>query len=787
MIESNDVNPIIKASRIANEMRLDGYSNLMNKYGTTKDNSMYYQYSSEPFVDDLTLTQMYVDNGLFARIIDRPSEESVKHGFDTKYDDEHIETIINDRLDELDFEYNFGMAEKMARLYGGSLLVMVTNDGRGLDEPLDLNHFQSIEELRVFDRSVVQPDYFSMYNYRYGVRDGSLISQFGEPDFFDVYSVYGEFRVHRSRCLVFHNGKMPEKVMNEQYRYWGIPELLRIRRAMRECMTSHTDGVKLMERSVQAIYKMKNLATMLGTDQGEDKVLQRLNVIDMARGILNSIAIDTDGEDYDFKNFSTTGVSDIINATCNMLAAVSSIPQTILFGRSPAGENSTGESDFENYYNLVENIQKQNIKKNSKTLIDLIIKQAMIEGDIEKEPKYKLSFAPLWSLSDVEKAQIDATKASTAATKASTAATYVSLQALDPSEVRAALKMDGELGYDINDDKDGFGQLNLPADTFDYQTNGNSYEATPEEIELAQAIDMESQMRGNDNETPNTSKDDSEEENNLTDEEIIMAHALNGTDETNLPTANEMILANEMYRVDNGDSRKASTVPYISIPLNKKITRKRATNNTKCGIIKVSEITNTDGGPGSGYIGHPGRPDQRGGSISRAESKAIKESQASLPSNSANTTRKKNVNSYIENSVRFPLKDLQKAIENQTVSIKIDRRKQLVHDKNSNVFKSNCSKGIFKSYLYPGIDAQKIADMYKTGISFSQPDKSGIRTVVNCDYDIGCCVDKKTGKGTPTNRATIHFSRTGTHVVPAMRSKGVRGKNVTKRKAKTDV
>lgn len=619
MIESNDVNPIIKASRIANEMRLDGYSNLMNKYGTTKDNSMYYQYSSEPFVDDMTITQMYVDNGLFARIIDRPSEESVKHGFDTKYNDEHIETVINDRLDELDFEHNFGMAEKMARLYGGSLLVMVTNDGRGLDEPLDLNNFQSIEELRVFDRSVVQPDYFSMYNYRHGVRDASLISRFGEPDFFDVYSVYGEFRVHRSRCLVFHNGKMPEKVMNEQYRYWGIPELLRIRRAMRECMTSHTDGVKLMERSVQAIYKMKNLATMLGTDQGEDKVLQRLNVIDMARGILNSIAIDTDGEDYDFKNFSTTGVSDIINATCNMLAAVSSIPQTILFGRSPAGENATGESDFENYYNLVENIQKQNIKKNSKTLIDLIIKQAMIEGDIEKEPKYKLSFAPLWSLSDVEKAQIDATKASTAATKASTAATYVSLQALDPSEVRAALKVDGELGYDINDDKDGLGQLNLPADTFDYQSNGNSYEATPEEIELAQAIDMESRMRSSGQEPPNTSKDDSKEGNNQTDEEIIMANALNGTDETNLPTANEMILANEMYRVDNSDSRKTSTVPHISIQPNKKITRKRATKSFKSDIIKASENTNTDGGPGSGK--HPG---DQGGSESRVFEKKYK-------------------------------------------------------------------------------------------------------------------------------------------------------------------
>ena len=142
---------------------------------------------------------------------------------------------------------------------------------------------------------------------------------------------------------------------------------------------------------------MKNLANMLSTADGEDKVLNRLQVIDLARNILNSIAIDVEGEDYDFKSLSMAGVKDVLDSTCNMLSAVTDIPQTILFGRSPAGLNATGDSDMENYYNMVERIQKRNMKRNARIVIDLILQQGYLEGEILEIPKYKVKFASLRS------------------------------------------------------------------------------------------------------------------------------------------------------------------------------------------------------------------------------------------------------------------------------------------------------------------------------------------------------------------------------------------------------
>lgn len=447
------------------KFRQDGYTNMLNKYGTKQDNSTAYRYSQEDLSNDLELIRLYEGNGLFAKIIDRPSEEAVKHGLDIDYGDEDISEYIDDRMDDLEFEDKFATAEKWARLYGGSIIVMLVDDGRGLEEPLDWRNVRSIEELRVFERAIVQPDYSSLYNFHF-FDTMETDKPFAEPEYYQVFSLYGYFTVHRSRCLVFRNGRLPEQTTNAIYRYWGIPEYVKIKRALRECITSHEDGVKLLERSVQAIYKMKNLANMLSTSDGEDKVLQRLQVIDMARGILNSIAIDNDGEDYDFKTLQMTGVKDVIDATCNMLSAVTNIPQTILFGRSPAGMNSTGESDMENFYNMVENIQKQNMKKNVRTVIDLLLKQGKLEGKIPEIPKYKVKFAALWSMSDAEKADTDNKKANTEYTKAQTAQVYIDSGVVDPSEVRKSLATEGDM--EIEEIlSEGGNELNLPNDTFD--------------------------------------------------------------------------------------------------------------------------------------------------------------------------------------------------------------------------------------------------------------------------------------------------------------------------------
>lgn len=430
----------MQAGKAVRPYRADGYVNMMNKYGTSKDTTEGYRFRAEPVVPDELLTMYYEGNGLFAKIIDTPAEEAIKHGFtleSTK--DQKIEDFYTEALDELDWEETAMTAIRWARLFGGSIAVMMINDGRGIDEPLDWRNIRSIDDIRVYDRSVIQPDYQSMFSYDPRDPFRTRGSRLGMPEFYHVTSRTGTFTVHDSRCLVFQNGILPENTTNSIYQLWGIPEYVRINRAIRDAEVAHGSATKLLDRSVQAVYKMKDLAAELATEEGEDRVLRRLQTIDMARGLLNSITIDSEGEDYDFRQFQFSGVSDVIDSTCNFLSALTSIPQTILFGRSPAGMNATGDADLENWYNYLERIQKRMVKKNLRYLLSVIFQAGVRTGEVDEVPKIKVEFNPLWSLSDTEQADLDQKRAQTQFTRAQTAQLYIDKQVIDPSEVRAKL------------------------------------------------------------------------------------------------------------------------------------------------------------------------------------------------------------------------------------------------------------------------------------------------------------------------------------------------------------
>lgn len=408
------------------EYRADGFSDVMRLYQSQTAQT------GEMWIPDYDLAEKYQYNGLFSKIIDRPAEEALKHGMEYNVSDADLREFLDDALDRLDWEEKAVTAIRWARLFGGSIIVMLLDDGGGLEEPVNWQDVRSVEELRVYERAIVQPD---PDTYRTG-----------KAEYFDVSSTYGgTFRVHRSRCLVFKNGSLPEYGAAQQYYYWGLPEYIRIHKDLSRALKTHTNAANMIEKSVQPVYKQRGLQSMLAGPNGDEMELKRLQVLDASRGMMNTIAVDMEGEDYDFKTFQMTGAKEILESTCNLLSAVTCIPQTILFGRSPAGENATGESDLENYYNFVEGIQKRMLKKNIRTLIKAIVQAGVYDGSIENPGNIKPTFKPLWSLSETEKATVELTKAQRAQVAAQTAQLYIDMQAIQPEEVRQALAKDEQV------------------------------------------------------------------------------------------------------------------------------------------------------------------------------------------------------------------------------------------------------------------------------------------------------------------------------------------------------
>ena len=456
-------NIIRKQSGVAAQpYHADGYVNLITKFGTQRDVTEQYKYEPEPEYPDEVMTMHYESDGLFAKIIDAPAEEAVKHGFTLDgLSDSKLIDFYEQALDELDWEETAMTALKWSRLFGGSIAVLLINDGRGLEEPLDWRSIKSIDDVRVYERSLIQPDYSSMFHYDPQNPFRTRGSRLGMPETYRVSSRYGTFTVHESRCLTFQNGLLPENTRTQTYQLWGVPEYVRIHRSLRDAEIAHANAPKLLERSVQAIYKMKNLSAELATEQGEELLLKRLQAIDMARGFMNSMVIDADGEDYDFKSFAFNGVNDVVSAACNMLSAVSNIPQVILFGQPIGGMSSTDDTTMEMYYNYVERLQKRQLRSNLRYLLSIIFRAGVATGEIDEVPNINVKFNPLWSLSDVEQADLDQKKAQLQQTKAQTAQIYVDMQAIDPTEVRKKLADSEEFDVEnmldeIDDEEDIF-------------------------------------------------------------------------------------------------------------------------------------------------------------------------------------------------------------------------------------------------------------------------------------------------------------------------------------------
>lgn len=435
--------------------REDGYVNLLTNYGTRRDSSTAYTYQSAPLVDDQTLTEYYISNGLFSKIIDAPAERAATGGFDLGLNNEDLESIVTDALDDVEWETIATEAIKWTRLFGGALGVMLIDDGGTLEQPLNCNRIKSIEEIVLFERPCVEPDYTRIYGYS---GDGqNLKRRMRDPEYYRVTSQMGSFIVHESRCLTFRANKLPELTKFQQYQFWGVPEYVRIREELRETMVSHGYSVRMLERCIQAVHKMGDLALKMMSDEGEAQVLKRMELVDLARSLFNTVVIDKDGEDYGFQTYTMSGVKDILDGTCNMLSAVTQIPQTILFGRSPAGENATGDSDMENYYGYLGGIQKVVLKPAATRLMDVIFAAAKNIGQIDKVPKFKVEFNPLWKLSDTEEANLDKIRADAAFVRAQTAIQYVTNQVLSPEEVREGLKSSSDFNVeDLVDEESGW-------------------------------------------------------------------------------------------------------------------------------------------------------------------------------------------------------------------------------------------------------------------------------------------------------------------------------------------
>lgn len=410
----------------------DDYANAVMGSGTRRDRSTLTRASMPTILQQTELEALYLGDGFARKVVDVVAEEMTRAGIEMEDMDESAESEVLAKLEELDAMKHANDSIRWSRLFGGAVMVMGLNDGGQLDTPLNEDGIKDVEFLRVYDRyqATVQNRVTDPMSPEYGQVEMWLMSPHtgGAP-----------YLVHNSRVHIFDGDAIPDRLRFSNDG-WGVSALQSCMDQLKRLGMSHQWVNMLLERSQQAVHSIPGLASALRQPGGEALIQKRADVVDMVRGILNTIIIDGE-ENYTVSSQTMAGVPDVMDRFAEALSAVSNIPVTLLMGRSPGGMNSTGKSDSDNWYARIESMQNDILRKPLDRLVTIILKS---KG---KEPgDYKLCFKPLSVPTDKEAAEVEKLKEEAKKIKMETATGYAGINALDPDEIRQGLEDE----YDID-------------------------------------------------------------------------------------------------------------------------------------------------------------------------------------------------------------------------------------------------------------------------------------------------------------------------------------------------
>jgi len=414
--------------------RLDMFVNAYNGFGGAKDPMSRIGFSAGSILSKTELEDLFRYNWLARKVCTSISQDATRQWIDLKTDDQAIVTDIMGRMDTLEVQTKVEEALTLARLYGGSVIVLGALAGQQPEMPLREENISELRFLNVMDRWQLQID---------KTYDDALSPSFGQPEIYRLQPItagtasrQGQ-RIHESRLLRFDGAYLPEltKIMNAG---WHDSILQPINEELKRFGTSVQSGAILMQDFVTKVLKLPNITELLSTPEGEKALLTR---IQYAISNSSSLGISPIGEDEEFTKIQTpiAGLTDMMNLFIELISAASDIPRARLFGQS-LGVLAGATETTRTYYDMIKAYQHKNIRRQLEKLIRIMFKSknSITKG---KEPEqWSFDFKSLWQPTDKENAEVRKLMADTDKI-------YIDSQVFIPDEI--AKNRFGQEGYSL--------------------------------------------------------------------------------------------------------------------------------------------------------------------------------------------------------------------------------------------------------------------------------------------------------------------------------------------------
>ena len=342
---------------------LDAFSNVLARLGAGTPNLLEgTEYSLQRMSRDFnTLNALYRESWIVRRIIDVIPADMLKNWVTiTSGLDPDVEKRLSLTLRRTQLIDKLKRGMQWGRLYGGALGVMlVKHQGYDLSQPLQLDWIMpgDFAGLLIFDR----------WN---GVNPSSeLIEDITDPDygFPKYYTVTdpaggGSVKIHHSRVIRFTGNTLPfwEEIAEMQ---WGASVIESIFDELRKRDNVSWNIAQLTFMANIRVLKMQDLGQLLAATDNESQA-ELLRTLEAQNMLLNNMGMQVmDAADgLETHQYTFGGLADCYQQFIMDISGAAEIPVTRLFGRSPSGLNATGESDLQNYYDMIAEKQESYLR-----------------------------------------------------------------------------------------------------------------------------------------------------------------------------------------------------------------------------------------------------------------------------------------------------------------------------------------------------------------------------------------------------------------------------------------
>lgn len=402
----------------------DGLSNIVANLGTSRDkrshNTFGYGYDAANWPE---LEAAYTNNWIAKQIVNVPVDDGIREWRAWQCEEA---AEIEAEEHRLDLKGSYKEGRYWARLYGGSIILMVTD--QPLDQPLDVSKVKKggLKRLVVLDRWDVSPQNFNYFS--------PIDANYLMPE---NYTVTGGATMIHWTHVIRCDGELLPRRMRALNNGWGDSTLRRVMEDVKDAVATKGGIASLVLEANVDVIQRKGLSNELASDQ-DTQILKRYGLAAQMKSIVNTLLLDGD-ETYERKSLAFSGLSQIMEQFMVWLSGAADIPMTRLFGRSAAGLSATGEGDLNNYYDSVRAEQEGVFRMELRRLDDVLMMSAL--GRIPDECSYE--WRPLYQESGTELAQQDLARAQ---------AEDLRLQqgVLKPSQIALRMKDDGS--YAITDE-----------------------------------------------------------------------------------------------------------------------------------------------------------------------------------------------------------------------------------------------------------------------------------------------------------------------------------------------